>query len=433
MLDADLAALYGVSTKRLNEQVRRNRERFPPDFLVELTAQEKTEVVANCDHLARLKYSSSLPFAFTEHGAIMAANVLNSPRAVTVSVMVVRAFVRLRQMLASHVELAGKLAELEKRYDAQFRQVFAAIRALMEPRTTSRAATSASEVPLRSRDGAGISQSLPGRSRDSSAPRHPLGRSPRSTSPDRSSLAPRPTAGSRNRSPASLSTPPPASPGARREFVQSRQTPDPSSLLRAATIRRAYASMRSGRTMALPRRAISSYLVMRHWEENFVMGTMPPRGRYAPSPTGMIHVGNARTALVAWLSVRSRGGTFLWRVEDLDPPRVVPGLAEAQLADLAWLGLDWDEGPDVGGPYAPYTQSQRSADYKEALRRLAVAERFAWLAARVCFMPRSSPSAALFGFWERHGFKAGGTVESGDLQGYGNDAVFMVRSLAVQR
>ena len=133
MLDADLAELYGVSTKRLNEQVRRNRERFPPDFLIELTAQEKAEVVANCDHLARLKYSASLPFAFTEHGAIMAANVLNSPRAVTVSVMVVRAFVRLRQMLASHVELARKLAELETRYDAQFRQVFAAIRALMEP------------------------------------------------------------------------------------------------------------------------------------------------------------------------------------------------------------------------------------------------------------------------------------------------------------
>jgi glutamyl-tRNA synthetase len=114
---------------------------------------------------------------------------------------------------------------------------------------------------------------------------------------------------------------------------------------------------------------------MRHREENFVMETMPPRGRYAPSPTGMIHVGNARTALVAWLSVRSRSGTFLWRVEDLDPPRVVPGLAEAQLADLAWLGLDWDEGPDVGGPYAPYAQSLRSAVYEEALRRLAVAER----------------------------------------------------------
>jgi glutamyl-tRNA synthetase len=87
----------------------------------------------------------------------------------------------------------------------------------------------------------------------------------------------------------------------------------------------------------------------------------------------MIHVGNARTALAAWLSARSRGGRFVWRVEDLDSPRVVPGMAAAQREDLAWLGLDWDEGPDVGGPFAPYTQSERSAVYDEALRRLAAA------------------------------------------------------------
>lgn len=99
------------------------------------------------------------------------------------------------------------------------------------------------------------------------------------------------------------------------------------------------------------------------------------RGRYAPSPTGMIHVGNARTALAAWLSVRSRGGSFVWRLEDLDPPRVVPGLAALQMEDLAWLGLDWDEGPDVGGPYAPYIQSERSAFYEEALAKLAAAGR----------------------------------------------------------
>ncbi len=104
-------------------------------------------------------------------------------------------------------------------------------------------------------------------------------------------------------------------------------------------------------------------------------GSTPPRGRWAPSPSGMIHVGNARTALAAWLSARSRGGSFVWRLEDLDPPRVVPGVAEAQLADLAWLGLDWDEGPDVGGPHAPYAQSRRSAVYEAALRRLAEAER----------------------------------------------------------
>jgi glutamyl-tRNA synthetase len=101
----------------------------------------------------------------------------------------------------------------------------------------------------------------------------------------------------------------------------------------------------------------------------------PPRGRWAPSPTGWLHLGNARTALVAWLSVRRRGGTFVWRVEDLDPPRVVRGSAEAQQEDLAWLGLDWDEGPDRGGPGAPYAQSERAAHYEAALTRLDEAER----------------------------------------------------------
>jgi glutamyl-tRNA synthetase len=101
----------------------------------------------------------------------------------------------------------------------------------------------------------------------------------------------------------------------------------------------------------------------------------PVRGRYAPSPTGLIHLGNARTALAAWLSVRSQGGAFVWRVEDLDGPRTVPGLAETQLEDLAWLGLDWDEGPDAGGPHAPYLQSERTAIYEAALARLAEAGR----------------------------------------------------------
>ena len=90
MLDADLADLYGVTTKRLNEQVKRNRKRFPADFMFQLTAQEKTEVVANCDPLTRLKFSPAKPFAFTEHGAVMIASVLNSERAVEVSVYVVR-------------------------------------------------------------------------------------------------------------------------------------------------------------------------------------------------------------------------------------------------------------------------------------------------------------------------------------------------------
>ncbi len=133
MLDTDLAVLYGVTTKRLNEQVKRNRNRFPKDFMFQLTKSEKAEVVANCDHLKRLKFSPNLPYAFTEHGAIMLATVLNSSIAVRASIEVVRAFVRLRQILASDVELARKLVALEKKYDAQFKVVFDAIRQLMIP------------------------------------------------------------------------------------------------------------------------------------------------------------------------------------------------------------------------------------------------------------------------------------------------------------
>lgn len=92
------------------------------------------------------------------------------------------------------------------------------------------------------------------------------------------------------------------------------------------------------------------------------------RGRYAPSPTGSLHLGNLRTALVAWLQTRLADGTFIMRMEDLDEPRVVPGSAEEILEDLRWLGLDWDEGPDVGGPVGPYDQRPRAALYEEALR-----------------------------------------------------------------
>ena len=94
------------------------------------------------------------------------------------------------------------------------------------------------------------------------------------------------------------------------------------------------------------------------------------RGRYAPSPTGKIHVGNARTALVAWLSVRSQGGLFVWRLEDLDGPRVVQGMAEQAENDLQWLGLDWDEGPDRTGDFGPYKQSKRTEVYENALKFL---------------------------------------------------------------
>jgi phage regulator Rha-like protein len=136
MLDADLAKLYGVSTKRLNEQVKRNRDRFPDDFMFQLTPDEKAEVVANCDHLQRLKFSPALPYAFTEHGAIMVASVLNTSRAIEVSVYVVRAFVKLREMLGTHKEMARKLAELERKletHDTRIRSLFDAIRQLMAP------------------------------------------------------------------------------------------------------------------------------------------------------------------------------------------------------------------------------------------------------------------------------------------------------------
>jgi len=95
------------------------------------------------------------------------------------------------------------------------------------------------------------------------------------------------------------------------------------------------------------------------------------RGRFAPSPTGDLHLGSAATALVAWLSARAAGDSFVLRVEDLDAPRVVAGAEALQLDDLRWLGLDWDEGPDIGGPLGPYRQSERSARYEAALDDLA--------------------------------------------------------------
>jgi len=116
ILDADLARLYGVATKALNQAVKRNRKRFPPDFMFRLTEEEKNEVVTACDHLSRLRFSPVLPCAFTEHGAIMLANVLNSERAVKASVQVVRAFVRLREVLASNRELVHKFGRAGTAY-----------------------------------------------------------------------------------------------------------------------------------------------------------------------------------------------------------------------------------------------------------------------------------------------------------------------------
>lgn len=133
MIDHDLADLYGVPTKALNQAVKRNQDRFPEDFMFRLSEEEKTKLVTDCDRFKNLKHSSSLPCAFTEHGTLMLANVLKSSRAIQVSIEVVRAFVRLRQFIASHKDLERKLKELEKKYDSKFKVVFDTIRRLMAP------------------------------------------------------------------------------------------------------------------------------------------------------------------------------------------------------------------------------------------------------------------------------------------------------------
>lgn len=140
ILDADLAQLYGTRTHRLNEQVKRNWGRFPEDFIFQLTKEEKSKVIANCDRLKKLKYSNSLPYAFTEHGAVMAANVLNSQIAIETSIMVVRAFISAREILAEHLQLKRRLDRLEQRVARGFQDneealqaIRFAIQQLMEP------------------------------------------------------------------------------------------------------------------------------------------------------------------------------------------------------------------------------------------------------------------------------------------------------------
>jgi len=134
ILDSDLAALYGVPTKRLNEQVKRNQERFPEDFVFQVSWEEARRLRSQNATLKRGHNVKYRPFAFTEHGAVMAANVLKSDQAIQMSVAVVRAFVRLRRMALSVEAVARKVEALEKKYDKQFRVVFDAIRQLiLEP------------------------------------------------------------------------------------------------------------------------------------------------------------------------------------------------------------------------------------------------------------------------------------------------------------
>ena len=136
ILDTDLAEIYGVATKVLNQAVRRNANRFPSDFLFRLTEAEKAEVVTNCDHLARLKFSPQLPFAFTEHGALQAANVLKSKRAVAMSVYVIRAFVQMREQIATNATILKRLAEIDKtllEHDDALRVIWRELQPLLNP------------------------------------------------------------------------------------------------------------------------------------------------------------------------------------------------------------------------------------------------------------------------------------------------------------
>jgi hypothetical protein len=149
LLDAELAALYGVTTKRFNEQVRRNRERFPDDFMFQLTAEESDSLRSQFATLksGRGQHRKYLPYAFTEHGAIMAASILNSPRAIEMNVFVVRAFVKLRELLSSNRELARRFEQLEARLDKRLTEhdvsiaaILSAIRELMNPPAPKRRA-----------------------------------------------------------------------------------------------------------------------------------------------------------------------------------------------------------------------------------------------------------------------------------------------------
>src|SRR5258706_7122134 len=136
MIDRDIAELYGVTTKRLNEQVKRNKKRFPSDFMFQLTEDEKEQVVANCDHLKNLKYSPTLPYAFTEHRAVMLASILNSERAIEVNIQIVRVFIKMREILLTHKDILLQLEKIEKKltqHDGDISLIFGYLKQLLNP------------------------------------------------------------------------------------------------------------------------------------------------------------------------------------------------------------------------------------------------------------------------------------------------------------
>ncbi|MCQ9206572.1 MAG: ORF6N domain-containing protein [Omnitrophica bacterium] len=133
MLDRDLAKLYGVETKYLNRQVKRNIQRFPQEFMFHLSVEEKNELVTNWHRFKTMKHSSTLPYAFTEYGALMLANVLKSSRAIKMSIAIIRTFIKLREIAVTHKDLQQKIEAMERKYDKQFKVVFEAIGKLLTP------------------------------------------------------------------------------------------------------------------------------------------------------------------------------------------------------------------------------------------------------------------------------------------------------------
>jgi len=133
MLDRDLAQPYEVTTKRLNEQVKRNIKRFPEDFMFQLTKAEKDELVAICDRFNPLKHSTVLPYAFAEQGIAMLSGVLHSNRAIRVNIQIMRAFIQLKRMALTYTELKRKIEAMEKKYDIQSKIVFDTLKKLLEP------------------------------------------------------------------------------------------------------------------------------------------------------------------------------------------------------------------------------------------------------------------------------------------------------------
>jgi phage regulator Rha-like protein len=123
MIDSDIAELYGVTTKRLNEQVKRNKNRFPNNFMFELTKEEKNEVVANCDHLEKLKFSPVLPKVFTEHGIMMVANVLTSERAINVSIQIIEVFIKMREILTDSLSVKLDIEDIKKKLSNQSKNI----------------------------------------------------------------------------------------------------------------------------------------------------------------------------------------------------------------------------------------------------------------------------------------------------------------------